>query len=205
VAVLPQSYESVPIDTVHPHPDNPRRGDLAVITESITTNGFFGACVVQRGSGHILIGNHRWLAARDAGEPSVPVLWLDVDDNRAHRIMVADNRTAELSAWDNEQLLALLSELSEDGEGLAGVGFSDDDLANLAAHFGPPPDLDELIEEHGGPDEQNLWPVLRVKMPPVVMQRYERLAEATGGDDDLSRFLGVLSWAEQPAGLVPPQ
>jgi ParB-like chromosome segregation protein Spo0J len=183
VAALSQSFESVPISAVHPHPDNPRRGDTAMITESIAANGFFGACVVQRSTGHILIGNHRWQAAEQAGEDTVPVLWVDVDDDRALRIMVADNRTAELAAWDNDTLLTLLHELGEDPEGLLGTGFTEADLENLLARFGPADTLDELLDEHGDPRPEQLWPVLRISLPPDAMQRWKSLRDRLDTDE----------------------
>jgi DNA modification methylase len=52
------------------------------------------------------------------------VLWVDVDDERARRILVADNRTAELASWDDAELLALLVSLDD----LRGTGFSQAEL-----------------------------------------------------------------------------
>ena len=50
-----QDYETVPVGRIQPHPDNARRGNLPLIRESIRTNGFVGACVVQRSTGNILV------------------------------------------------------------------------------------------------------------------------------------------------------
>lgn len=144
--LLAQSFETVSIDAITAHPANPRRGDLDAITDSITAHGFFGACVVQRSSGHILIGNHRWLAARAAGETSVPVLYVDVDDEVARRIMVADNRTAELASWDMAALHAVLSELSGTEDGLGGIGFTEDDLAALTAELDEPERSPDVLD-----------------------------------------------------------
>lgn len=46
---------------------------------------------------------------------SVPVVWLDVDDATAKRIMLADNRTADLATYDEQILAEALASL----EGLA--------------------------------------------------------------------------------------
>lgn len=50
---LTQEFATLPVDALEPHPDNPRRGDVDAIAESIRHNGFFGAVLVQapRGSG----------------------------------------------------------------------------------------------------------------------------------------------------------
>lgn len=136
----------VPVDDVAPHPDNPRIGDLAAIRESIRINGFYGALVVQRSTGHIVAGNHRWAAARAEGLDEVPVIYIDVDDATARRILAADNRTADLAGYDDRALLELLNDI--DGvTGLVGTGYDDDDLAELLAR------VDRAFDP-GGPGDQ---------------------------------------------------
>jgi ParB-like chromosome segregation protein Spo0J len=200
VPALPQTYEAVPLAAVHPHPRNPRRGDLDVITESITTNGFFGACIAQRSTGAILVGNHRWQAAQQAGETTVPVLWVDVDDDLAQRIMVADNRTAELAIWDDPTLAEILAELRDaDTAGLAGTGFTDADLDNLLATIGPPPTLEDLAATFGDPEPDALWPILRFPVPPEVMRRWKVLRERLDTDNDAAALAHLLDLAADPA------
>ena len=50
-----------------------------------------------------------------------------MDDDRAARIVIADNRTAELGHTDSQALTELLSEL----DGLEGTGYTDSDLEDL--------------------------------------------------------------------------
>lgn len=140
-ARVDQHYEVVPIDEVRPHPDNPRRGDVDRLAVSIDRNGFYGACVVQRSTGYILAGNHRWLAAKARGLIQVPAIFVDVDVDQARRIMVADNRMSDLATYDDDALSALLTEIAHDG-GLIGTGFTDEDLARLLPDAAPtlPPD-----------------------------------------------------------------
>jgi DNA modification methylase len=134
VAVRDQSFETVPIDALRPHPDNPRRADTSVVVDSIAANGFYGALVVQRSTGHILAGNHRWRAARESGITELPVLYLDVDDDRARRILLVDNRTSDLAGYDETELVALLLlSMSATEAQLSGTGFTEDDLAALVA------------------------------------------------------------------------
>lgn len=108
-----QDYEIVPIDEVQPHPDNPRRGDLASLGASVEQIGFYGALVVQRSTGLILAGNHRWKYLKSAGAEEVPVLWLDCDDDRARRILVADNRVSDLGGYDTTALAVFVEELPD--------------------------------------------------------------------------------------------
>lgn len=126
-----QDFRTVELTEVQPHPDNPRQGDVDAIGESIDANGFYGALLVQQSTGHILVGNHRYLAAMKAGIEQLPALVIDVDDERAKRILVADNRSGDMATWDEDALHAMLSELAVTDEELAGTLYSQDELDNL--------------------------------------------------------------------------
>jgi ParB-like chromosome segregation protein Spo0J len=130
--IINQALETVPIDAVRPHPENPRRGDVAAITDSIKHNGFVGSLIVQRSSGHILAGTHRWKAAQAAGLKEVPVMWVDVNNDHARRILLADNRTSDKADYDDASLIELLKRASEE-TGLDGTVYTDDDLNDLIA------------------------------------------------------------------------
>jgi hypothetical protein len=65
-----QAYELVEVGELEPHPDNPREGNVDAIAESVEANGFSGAIVAQRSTGHVLAGNHRLLAARPGLGPA---------------------------------------------------------------------------------------------------------------------------------------
>jgi DNA modification methylase len=132
-SVVEQRYELVPLDRLAPHPENPRQGDLEALADSIAANDFYGALVVQRSTGHILAGNHRYLAAKDQGLRELPVIFVDVDDDRARRILLVDNRSADLATNDPDRLAELLGDLAVTDAGLIGTGYSVDDLADLAA------------------------------------------------------------------------
>lgn len=131
VTVLAQDYAEVKLTEVSPHPDNPRQGDVGAIEQSITANGFYGALVVQRSTGHILVGNHRYMAAQKAGIESLPALLVDVDDERAKRILLVDNRAGELASWDHDALAQMLTDLSATDEELVGTLYTDADLDDL--------------------------------------------------------------------------
>ena len=120
----------VEVGKLEHHPRNVQDGDVGAIYQSIEANGFYGALVVQRSSGYVLVGNHRLRAAKEAGIKKVPVIYVDVDDERALRIMLADNRTAALATQDEVLLSEILKELHAGG-GLDGTGYDGDDLDAL--------------------------------------------------------------------------
>lgn len=132
--VVTQQYEQVPVGSLKPHPENPRRGNAEAIDESITSNGFYGAIVVQRSSGCILVGKHRWERAGALGIETVPVLWADVDDVTARKIVLADNRTSDLAGYDDQKLAEFLA--SVQSSGLEGSGYDQEEF-------------DQIIEEAG--------------------------------------------------------
>src|SRR5690606_41773696 len=90
--ILNQSVELVSLDKLHPHPKNPRQGDVGAIHESIEHNGFYGVVVAQRSTGYILAGDHRYMAGEHAGATDVPGAWGDGVAAAAHRLLPPDHR-----------------------------------------------------------------------------------------------------------------
>lgn len=152
--------EEVPLERLILHPANPRDGDVGAIVESIRSNGWASAVVAQRSTRHVLAGNHRIRAARECGIGAVPVLWLDVDDDTALRILLADNRTSDLATWDDRALADLLVELRTQTEkGLTGTGFDGNALDELLA---------DLLAPSGFlPEDGSANPQLDEKKPTV--------------------------------------
>ncbi len=142
--VVVQNYTSMPIADLKPHPDNPRKGDMRVLKESLEQNDFYGAPLVQKSTGFILVGNHRWKAAKEKGLKRLPVIVIDVDDERARRIMLVDNRSNDIAGYDDEKLKALLQATSESTKNLLGTGFGQLDLAKLVRQFEPQVDQPRL-------------------------------------------------------------
>lgn len=120
----------VPINSIRQHPDNPNNGDVDVIAESILANGFYSPLVVQASTGYILAGNHRYAALLQLGETQAPVIRLEVDDTTALKVMLVDNRAAELAERDPRMLEEILKRIVEE-ESLIGTGYMDEDLGEL--------------------------------------------------------------------------
>lgn len=143
----------VPITDVQQHPDNPNNGDTAAISDSIDRNGLYAPLIVQRDTGYILAGNHRYVALVARGDAEVPVIYRDVDEARARRIMVADNRTNRLGFDDPGLLFEQLEMLYETDLGLAGTGYSDSEYLKLLDEVGV---LDEDDDEYDpAPDPED--------------------------------------------------
>lgn len=130
--IINQETRLVSVEDIATHPQNPNRAEIARIVESIEENGFYGTIVVQRSTGYIIKGNHTYRAAVAAGLEEVPVTYVEIDDDRAVRIMIADNRIAEFGERDEE----VLAELMKGLDGLEGTGYSEEEFADLLAELG---------------------------------------------------------------------
>ncbi len=117
----------VGMDTLTPYPGNPRHGHIAALKQGLTRYGQYKPLVVQRSTGHILVGNHTFQAAREMGWDMIAAAVVDVDDATAKKIVAFDNRANELGSYDGEALADLLTSL----DGLEGTGFSQDDVDGL--------------------------------------------------------------------------
>lgn len=103
----------VPAQDIHPHPENPRKGDTAAIADMIRGNGWHGVLVVQRSTGNIIVGNHRYRAGLDVGMDTFPVHYVDVNDEQAMRILLADNRASDVATYDEPLLLRLVAQVGD--------------------------------------------------------------------------------------------
>jgi hypothetical protein len=134
--VRAQRYvEHYPVTKLTKHPKNPNVGDVGAIVESIEELGFYGVVLAQESTGFILAGNHRWEAAVNEGAADVPTLLIDCDDDEALKILLGDNRIADLRTYDDRKLADVLSEMRE-RSGLRGTGYDDNDLTGLLARMG---------------------------------------------------------------------
>ena len=123
---------AVPIRQLHTYARNPRRGHLESIKESLERNGQYRPIVVNRRTMEVLAGNHTLEAAHQLGWDEIAVTFVDADEERAKRIVLADNRTSDLAGYNPEALAELLAELPE----LSGTGYDEDDLDALLAELG---------------------------------------------------------------------
>jgi ParB-like chromosome segregation protein Spo0J len=163
------TIEYVPMEKLDTYPGNPRLGDVDAIADSMDENGIFDAIVVQRSTGYVLDGNHRYLAMQQMGEERAPVIFVDVDDERAKRIVLVANKTNDDSTYDEGALASLLQSLPD----LDGTGYTDDELSDLLDHIADPLDLDELEDEFGEPEESDLWPKIIVQVPHDIKKRFD--------------------------------
>lgn len=128
-----QEYTVVPIDSISPRSEDEdaNRGDKDAIGESLDGNGFFGAILVRKADRKIVAGKTRWGEMKARGEDECPVIFLDVEPERADAINIADNRTRD-HAKTNERVLAdMVARIQVRSPDLRGLGIRPPDVSSL--------------------------------------------------------------------------
>lgn len=126
-----QQYLLTPLGEIRPHPHNPNVGAAELLEESVEANGFYGAVIVQKSTGYILAGNHRYRLALQRGAESLPAIWVDVDDATARRILLVDNEATRRGHADPKALAELMREIQAGQGGLEGTGYTQAQLDSL--------------------------------------------------------------------------
>jgi ParB-like chromosome segregation protein Spo0J len=140
--------ERVPVSSLSYYPGNPRRGNVAMIAESLKVNQQYKPLVAQRSTGFVLAGNHTLQAALSLGYERIDVVFLDCDDVTAKRIVLVDNKSADAATYSTDDLAALLAKV----EDFAGTGYTTDDLARLSTDL--PPEFPRLDPDAPGPERK---------------------------------------------------
>ena len=104
--------KSVKLSEIFPYYDNPRDNTNAVepTKESIKRFGFVKPILVDK-AGVIIAGHTRYVAAYQLGMEFVPVVYSDMDDEMAKKYRILDNKLAEKSSFDEDQLLEELRDM----------------------------------------------------------------------------------------------
>lgn len=132
---LPLQPLAVPLSSVKLHPSNPRIGDVAAITASLSRFGQQKPIVVQASTGYVVAGNHLVRAAQLLGWTEIAANVVDLDDAKATAYMLADNRTSDLGVYNDGLLAAILAEAAA-ADNLAATGYDADDVATIVAAAG---------------------------------------------------------------------
>jgi hypothetical protein len=217
VTTTSRRIDHLPLSGIIRATRNPKAHQASAIRASIEKFGVTMAGLLDERTGRLVAGHGR-LAALDSmradgatppegvteadGEWLVPIVrgWSSRSDAEAEAYLVADNRLSELGGWDDRLLVEVLDEIADDNPDLLELaGYSQTDLDDMIAALGEPPTLDDLEKEYGDPDDSDLWPLLRFKVPPHIRNFFMDLTERYGELDDSARFIRLVEWAHQEA------
>lgn len=148
LVVRPLPIEALVLDPYNPRQHSKRQ--VRQIAQSIQSFGFNVPVLIDRNC-KVLAGYGRVLAARSLGWRELPTVCLEhLSEGQSRAFMIADNRLAETSVWDDRLLAEMLNGLSKADlnfdieatgfsmgeidlriEGLSGNANNDDDSADI--------------------------------------------------------------------------
>ncbi|MBQ8899372.1 MAG: ParB N-terminal domain-containing protein [Akkermansia sp.] len=174
----------VATDSLIENPRNPNRhpeDQIIALAKIIRHQGWRNPIVVSRRSGFVVKGHGRLLAARMLGLDTVPVDYQDYENEAAEWAdMVADNKIAELSNMDEEELNAIIREL--DGQiDLELTGFQTSEINNILSQIEEMNEVPDSVPLDADNDSTvtNLpfisYGAKKIYMQPDEVERFEKL------------------------------
>jgi hypothetical protein len=139
----------VPIESIQHHPENPRRGDVNVVAESLGHFGQLKPIILHVYAGQdtptIVAGNHTTRGAKtEISRDGVTLkqAWTHIaavnpvlTDEQADQYLLMDNRSSDLATNDDAMLSAMLQRMMDAGQ-LDGTGYTPDDVDDLLSSIG---------------------------------------------------------------------
>jgi site-specific DNA-methyltransferase (adenine-specific) len=189
--------EQIKTSALIPYARNSRthsEAQVAQIAGSIREFGFTNPVLIDADNG-IIAGHGRIMAAQKLGLAEVPCIRLDhLTETQRKAYIIADNKLALNSGWDEEMLALELGELKDLDFDLSLTGFSDDELADILA---------ETVEGETDPDDVPETPVDPVTVPGDVwvLGKHRLLCGDSTSIDDLRKLCGeqdVDMWLTDP-------
>jgi len=153
------------------HPSRQREA----LRGSLDTVGWIQTILVNRITGHVVDGHARVEEAISRGEPTVPVLYVELDPDEEALVLATLDPIAAMATTDEASLAALLSEIHVDDAGLQAL------LAQLAPPTTGLVDPDEIPEPPAIPTTKpgDLW----------VLGDHRLLCGDAGSAADVDRLL----------------
>lgn len=122
--------EYLPVSELKPYENNPRINDAAVpyVVKSIEEFGFKNPIILQKDN-VIIAGHTRVKAAKQLGIKEVPCIYADdLSEEQVKAFRLADNKVAEIAAWDFGKLEEELAHIDID---MGEFGFSNYEIGSF--------------------------------------------------------------------------
>jgi DNA modification methylase len=160
--------EQISTRKLRAHPSNARthpRKQICQLAQSIQEFGFTVPILIDE-AGTILAGHARWLAARELGQKTVPVVVLSgLSEPQKRAYLLADNKIAERAGWDRNllavELAALGPLLTETGLDISLTGFDPAEIDSLMGDLvdpeADPADEPPPLAKHPISRQGDLW------------------------------------------------
>jgi DNA modification methylase len=191
-----------PLEGLRPWADNPRRitaERLEELKQALVADREMLAArpLLALLDGTVIAGNQRLRAAQELGWQTIPVLFVDLDPERARLWALRDNNA--WGEWDEPVLADLLAELSAGGVDLALSGFASSDLDRILASLQPPKNPDDAPALPAGEPDS--------KPGELYQLGRHRLLCADATDPDaiaavMNTTMAAVLWTDPPYGIA---
>tara|TARA_R110000824_G_scaffold110918_4_gene259134 strand:- start:8758 stop:9381 length:624 start_codon:yes stop_codon:yes gene_type:complete len=104
--------------------------NISAIEKSLEEFGQQKPIVITK-ENKVIAGNGTLVAAMQLGWQEIDVVVTTLTAAKQAGFAIADNRTGELSAWDNESLANTMAELSKDGFDMDALGFNKGEIDQM--------------------------------------------------------------------------
>ena len=193
-AAVGVNIKAVKVAELKAYENNPRKNKKAVeaVAKSIDTFGFKVPIIIDK-DGVIIAGHTRKAAAEELGLEVVPcIIADDLTPEQAAAFRLADNKTAELSEWDDDKLAEEIKALRDFAVDLSEFGFDLSEFEERAEV--------EKVEDEEEEQEEEIVP--RMKAGEVWQLGRHRLM--CGDSTDKADVLKLLNGARADMVFTDP-
>jgi hypothetical protein len=180
--VMPDKLERWPIERLVPYARNARThsaAQVAQIAASIQEFGFTNPILVAGDAG-VIAGHGRLAAAHQLGLTEVPVVVLDhLTPAQRRAYVLADNKLALNSGWDDELLKVEIGELLAEPIDVGLLGWSSEELSDL---WSSEEEQEEEPEDEPPPMDQGI--ALAIVLSPQEMLQWRKAKAEIGYSTD---------------------
>lgn len=177
---------------------------VAQIMASIKEFGFTNP-VLTDGENGIIAGHGRVMAAQRMGLEEVPTIELShLTEAQKKAYIIADNKLALNSGWDEEMLSIEMQELFDIGYDLDVIGFSPEELEELDLNMGG--ELEAIIDESKADDVPELEENPVIKLGDLIeLGNHRLLCGDSTKEEDVKRLISghkiELIYTDPPYGI----
>ena len=178
-----------------PNPRNWRRhptGQADALRGALAEIGYADALIAyETPDGLMLIDGH--LRAETTPDMEVPVLITDLDEQEADMLLATLDPLAAMASRDQSSLSSLLETLDvqNDSVRLMLAALIQGENEFLPGPGGLPP-IEFLLEEYGEHKPSDLWPEIRLKVPPELKVQFDEWLSSGEGSTEVEKLAYLL-------------